>query len=231
MIIIPAIDLIDGQVVRLKQGKYNQKKVYNTDPVDQAKKFAKQCAEFLHIVDLDGARSGVMQNLDAMLKIRRSIDVPIQVGGGIRHQSEIKRLLSAGINRVIISTIAINQPKLLKQLIDTWGADKIVVSLDIKNNQPMIKGWRSKSKQINLDLLLSIFKKAGLQYLIYTDIASDGMMSSPNFAAIAEIQQYNFKLIAAGGISKESDIKRLAKMDIYGCIIGRAFYEKTITLC
>ena len=230
MIIIPAIDLIDGQVVRLKQGQYDQKTVYNTDPIEQAKKFAKQGAKFLHIVDLDGARCGVMENLDAILKIRQARDIPIQVGGGLRSEQDVAQLLSAGINRVIVSTIAINQPKLLKQLIDIWGAEKIVVSLDIKNNQPMIKGWQASDESQSLEKILRQLKSIGLEYLIFTDVLKDGMMRALNFGAISEIQKYGFKLIVAGGVSTLSDIKQLAKLGIYGCIIGQALYQRSSCL-
>lgn len=225
MIIFPAIDLLDGQVVRLKQGNYNQITVYNADPVDQARKFAQQGAAWLHMVDLDGARDGQMTNFDVILKIRQTVKIPLQVGGGIRSQTDIERLLSAGIDRVIVSTLAIEQPDLVRQIIKRWGKDKIAVSLDVRDGQVMIKGWIAQSENSSLSEILARLKSIGLEYLIYTDILKDGMMSSPNFSAIAEIQKYGFKLIVAGGVSNLEDIARLETLGVYRCIVGRAYYE------
>lgn len=224
MIIIPAIDLLDGKIVRLKQGRYNQKIVYNNDPVDQALKFVEQGAKCLHIVDLDGARGCQMQNLDVILQIRKKVKIFLQVGGGIRHLKQIDELLTAGINRVVLSTRAIKELTFLEKALGQFGIERVAVSLDVKNDDVMIKGWGSKGHQ-EIDRLLQGFKLSGLKYLIYTDIKKDGMMSSPNFDNIKKIQKYCFDLIIAGGISTVKDIKKLKEIGIYGCIIGRAVYE------
>jgi len=227
MIIIPAIDLLDGKAVRLKQGQYNQKIVYNKNPVDQALKFARQGARCLHLVDLDGARTGRMKNLAVILQIKNQTNIPLQVGGGIRSQKQIKILLGQGIDRVILGTKALTSQTFLSAAIKHFGAEKIMVSLDIKNNQPMIKGWQAKTRNgMSLQNILLKFKSAGLQYLIYTDILKDGMMSSPNFDGIKNLQKYGFDLIASGGVSTIKNIKRLKRIGVYGCIVGRAVYEK-----
>lgn len=227
MIIIPAIDLLDGQIVRLKQGQYNQKTIYNTDPVDQALKFVKQGAKWLHIVDLDGARTGRMKNLKTILKIRQKIDNQMQVGGGIRDKNQIDELIKYGINRIILGTRAIEEPDFLKQMINNYGNNKIAVSLDVKDGVVMVRGWKEKICQDkSLQTLLHRFESVGLKYLIYTDINQDGMMTSLNFNALGQLQQQSdFKIIASGGVSSPADIKMLWKMRIYGCIVGRAVYE------
>lgn len=225
MIIIPAIDLLDGKVVRLKQGQYSQKTVYNKNPVAQAVKFIRQGAQCLHLIDLDGARTGQMRNLNLILQIRKKVKIPLQAGGGIRNQKQIEILLGQGINRVILGTKALTDQKFLCAAINCFGAEKIMASLDVKNNQPMIKGWTQKGN-ILLDDLLTKFQSAGLRYLIYTDILKDGMMSSPNFRRISKVKKYGFKLMIAGGVSYLEDIIKLKKMGVYGCIIGKACYEK-----
>lgn len=227
MIIIPAIDLLDGQVVRLKQGQYNQKTVYNKDPVAQAVQFAKQGALWLHLIDLDGACTGQMDNLNLILQIRKKVKIPLQAGGGIRKQKQIEILLKQGINRVILGTKALTDQKFLHAAIKRFGAEKIMVSLDVKNNQPMIKGWQIETRHgMSLQNILLNFQFFGLKYLIYTDINKDGMMSSPNFESIKKLQKFGFDLIISGGVSSVEDVKKLKKMGVYGCIIGKACYEK-----
>ena len=201
--------------------------VYNADPVDQAKKFASQGAKYLHIIDLDGARSGMLKNINTILKIRQTINIPLQVGGGIRSQLAIEQLLSAGIDRVIVSTLAINQPNMIRQWIKQYGSGKIAVSLDLKDNQVMIKGWQKTANRQSLSVVLKQLKSIGLEYLIFTDVLKDGMMAGPNFSTIAAMQNYGFKLIVAGGVSSLADVEQLKASGVYGCIIGRAMYEKS----
>ena len=244
MIIIPAIDLLGGKVVRLKQGNYNQRTVYAKDPAAKAVKFVNQGAKYLHIVDLDGARAGKMNNLKAILQIRNQIKIPLQVGGGIRTEKQIKELLSRGINRVILGTRAIEEPEFLARALREFGKERIVVSLDVCDGRVMVRGWQSvllgrdfMSRPRRNDVpqkgcrheastqLLRRFQLSGLKYLIYTDIKKDGMMSSPNFPAIKGLQKYGFNLIISGGISSLDDIKKLQEIGVCGCIIGRAVYE------
>ena len=224
MMIIPAIDLLDGQVVRLKQGDYNNKTVYSDNPAEQAQKFAKKGASFLHIVDLNGARDGNMKNMEDVLKIRERIDIPIQVGGGIRVLDDIDNLLACGINRIVMSTAVLEDTKFLQDAIKKYGADKIVVSLDVKEGVVKIKGWEHGLKKTPKEILNEL-KKAGVSFVVYTDVLKDGMKNSPNFESIKKIHDYGFNVIASGGVSCTDDIKKLEAMNIYGCIIGRALYE------
>ena len=241
MIIIPAIDLLDGQVVRLKQGNYNSKTVYANNPVMVAKKFALQGAAFLHIVDLDGARTGKMQNLQYIFAIQKSVKIPLQVGGGVRSIETVDYLLKNGIDRVVLGTQAIINNEFLSRALEQFGSEKIAVSLDVKDGMPMVNGWmrplssRGAKRRSNLlnkaqenslpALALAKFKRAGLSYFIYTDIVRDGMKSGPNFDALKKIRGYGFKLIASGGVSCAADVGRLKRMGVYGCIVGRAAYE------
>jgi phosphoribosylformimino-5-aminoimidazole carboxamide ribotide isomerase len=228
MIIIPAIDLLEGKVVRLKQGKYNQKTVYNDDPLAQAKKFVMQGAKYLHIVDLDGAHEGQMKNLEVILRIAKLAEtiheLSLQVGGGIRSLKQIEFLLKRGVKRVILGTRAIEELGFLARTLRKFGQERIVVSLDVKDGLVMVKGWRFVETK-HASSLLRLFQSAGLKYLIYTDIKKDGMMSSPNFPAIKNLRKYRFNLIVSGGISSLNDVKKLKQMEVYGCVVGRAVYE------
>lgn len=224
MIIIPALDLLDGQIVRLKQGDYNQKTVYSDDPVAIAKKFAEQGARFLHIVDLDGARTGKMKNRGHILAIQEAVKIPIQVGGGARSLKTIELLLKNGIGRAVLGTRALQDEQFLARALKRFGSEKIVVSLDVKNGAPMIQGWKEKGLR-SVESLMRFFRDADVSYLVYTDIVRDGMQTGPNFQAIKKIIPFGFQLIASGGISTIDDIVRLQKMGVYGCIAGRAVYE------
>ncbi|OGY74193.1 MAG: 1-(5-phosphoribosyl)-5-[(5-phosphoribosylamino)methylideneamino]imidazole-4-carboxamide isomerase [Candidatus Jacksonbacteria bacterium RIFCSPLOWO2_12_FULL_44_15b] len=224
MTIIPAIDLLRGQAVRLKQGDYNQKTVYSDDPVSVAKKFVSQGARFLHVVDLDGARTGKMKNLTLILEMRKCAPVPMQVGGGIRSIESVEYLLKSGIDRVVLGTRVLEDTIFLQNAIKQFSYEKIAVSLDVKNGTPMVNGWREKGLK-SVESLLQFFKDAGVSYLIYTDIVRDGMQTGPNFQAIKKIIPFGFQLIASGGVSRLADVERLEEMGLYGCIVGRAMYE------
>ena len=224
MTIIPAIDLLDGQVVRLKQGDYNQKTVYSNDPGAVAKKFALSGARFLHVVDLDGARTGKMKNLKHILAIREAVKIPMQVGGGARSIKIIELLLKNGIDRVVVGTRALSSAKFLVKALERFGSEKIAVSMDVKDEVQMTQGWKERSLE-TVESLLHFFNGAGVSYLIYTDIVRDGMQTGPNFQAIKKIRGYGFKLISSGGVSSIEEVRRLEKEDMYGCIVGRAMYE------
>ena len=229
MIIIPAIDILDGQVVRLQQGDYAQKTVYSDDPIKQAHLFVKQGAEFLHVVDLNGACDGVMKNRDTIFEIARNSDVSIQVGGGIRSTEDIAALLDAGVSRVIISTAALNDMFFLKHVIEMFGADRIVVSVDVRDGSACMSGWTRSVAQSVEQVLISL-KEAGLHYIVYTDISRDGMQMAPNFAATREAITYGFSVIASGGVSSKEDVEELRDMQVYGCIIGKKVYEDPLFL-
>lgn len=227
MIIFPAIDVLDGHCVRLIQGDYNQEKVYSDSPVDMAKEWEQKGAEFIHIVDLNGAKSGVSFNKDIIIDIAKNVSVPVQVGGGIRSIETIKAYLEAGVSRVIVGTAAITDRKFLKQAVQTYG-DKIVVSLDARDGYIATDGWTDTSTVKALDLIKDL-EAIGVQTIVYTDIAKDGMLKGPNLKEQEEINQAtSINVIASGGITTKQDVEDLASRHLYGAIIGKALYDGKI---
>ena len=232
MIIFPAIDIKEGKVVRLLQGKFDEVTRYADDPVSVAKRWESMGAQWLHIVDLDGAQTGVVQNLDVILKIARAVNIPIEMGGGIRTKEDIATLIEGGVARVILGTRVIEDSSFLKSILDEWG-DKIAVSLDCVNGMVATKGW-SCTTEFKATSLVKTLVDQGLKCLVYTDIARDGMMKGPDFEGVEEmLAQTNVPLIVSGGISKIEDIHRLVKMknpNILGVISGKALYEEKLNL-
>lgn len=232
MIIFPAIDIKEGKVVRLAQGKFNEVTEYGNDPVAVAKKWEAAGATWLHVVDLDGAQTGTMKNLKLIAEIARTVKVPIQVGGGVRGNDEIVRLISAGVSRVILGTKVLENEGFLKGILGRWK-EKIAVSLDCSNGKLTTKGWTEV-----LDIKATDFAKKlqtyGLRCLIYTDIAKDGMLQGPNYNAIEEmLNTVKIPLIASGGIASLEDIKKLCRLEskgLIGAITGKALYEGTLDL-
>jgi imidazole glycerol-phosphate synthase subunit HisF len=227
MLIIPAIDLIKGNCVRLEKGDYSKLTVYSKNPEKVAQKFKKMGVKFLHVIDLEGAKKKELSNISTVSKLANIL--PIQVGGGIRTEEDIDELFKIGVSKVILGTIAFQNPKLLKNIIKKYGPEKIIVSLDCKKDKIMLKGWLEDS-QITLDQGLNDLKKAKLKYLIFTDIEKDGMLKGINIQKIKNVLKYGFKTIIAGGVTSSSDIKQLEKLKAYGCIIGKALYEGKIEL-
>jgi len=232
MLIIPAIDLKDGCVVRYVQGRLD-KKVYSKNPLKTARHWIKAGAELLHIVDLDGAFTGTPKNLDIVKTIAESVSVPIQFGGGIRKIETIKKLLDSGIWRVVLGTKAIVDKAFLKKAFSKFK-DKIIVSLDTKNNLISIKGWQRSYKKTDVKTFATMLRDLGFKQLIYTDTLKDGTLSGPNIKAIKSLlKETGLKLIASGGISGLDDIyklKKLEKQGLIGVIIGKALYEGKFTL-
>ncbi|MBU0577504.1 imidazole glycerol phosphate synthase subunit HisF [Patescibacteria group bacterium] len=229
MLIIPAIDIMGGQCVRLTQGKFSTKKVYNTDPLKVAKQFEKEGAEMLHIVDLDGAKKGKMINRDLIIQIQKSINIPVQTGGGIRSIQDIETCIKSGIERVIVGTKALEDINFLKEIIQRYGTDRIVVGIDIKNGKVAINGWQRETTKDYLDFA-AILKGLGVVNVVVTDIARDGTLISPNFELGKNLTDMGFKVIVAGGVSNLSDIRTLESTGVQGAIIGKAIYEKKINL-
>lgn len=224
MIIFPAIDILDGQCVRLIQGDYNQEKIYSDAPAEMAKQWEAKGASYIHIVDLNGAKTGESINKDVINHIAQSLSIPVQVGGGIRSLEAIQGYLENGVSRVIIGTAAITDREFLKEAIRQYG-DRIVVSLDARNGFIATDGWTDTSDTKALDLVQEL-EAAGLQTIVYTDIAKDGMLEGPNVKEQREIHQATtMQVIASGGITTVSDIQALAKEDLYGAIIGKALYD------
>lgn len=229
MIIFPAIDMKDGKCVRLKQGMFDEVTVFGENPVEMAKKWEAKGGEFLHLVDLDGAKDGVPKNLEIIKEICKNINIPIQIGGGIRNKETVKLLLDAGVNRVILGTVAINNIELLKELVNEYK-EKIVVSIDAKDGLVAVDGWVNVSKVKSIDLVKEL-ETIGVKTIVYTDIAKDGMMAGPNFEIYETLKtSTSIDVIASGGVSSIEDIKKLKEMKMYGAIVGKALYTGAVEL-
>jgi len=232
ILIIPAIDLKEGKVVRLVQGKY-EKKVYSNDPVNVAKHWQKLGAKMLHVVDLDGAMTGKATNIDIAIKIAQEVKIPVEFGGGVRSEAIIERLINAGVARVIISTKALEDESFLKKVVKKY-AEKLIVSIDEQNGAVYIKGWKDSAKKINTDALIERLKSVGIKEIIYTDISRDGTLKGPNVAGVKKVLKASgMQVIASGGISSVLDIDKLKILEKYGLkgiIVGKALYEGRLTL-
>ncbi len=232
MIIFPAIDINGGKVVRLRQGEFSDVTEYSLDPLSVAQQWVTAGAQWLHIVDLDGALHGEIKNFDIIAKITKKISVPIQMGGGVRDEAQIEKLLSAGIQRVILGTRVVQDRVFLKQILSRFG-DKIAVSLDCKDGKVTQKGWTETTEIKGTDFA-KVLEDLGLKCLIYTDIKRDGMLTGPNWEALAEIlATIKIPVIASGGIANLSDIKKLLAIKprpVMGAITGKAIYEGKLDL-
>mgnify|MGYP005784276237 FL=1 len=230
MQIYPAVDIKNGKCVRLKQGNFDAVTVYEQNPVIAAKKWIEKGATYLHIVDLDGAKEGISENEQIIAEIAKLSDVPVQTGGGVRSLKDIERKLQKGVSRVILGTVAVRQPELVKQAVEKFGSDKIVVGIDAKEGYVAIAGWEEISNVSALDLCLKM-KEYGVKTIIYTDIAKDGMMSGINLEATKElIEKTGMYIIASGGISNMADLENVQKINAHGVIIGKALYQQTLDL-
>lgn len=229
MEIIPAIDLRNGKCVRLYQGDYRKETIFSSKPVEVALRWQSEGARRLHIVDLDGAAKGVPSNLGAIELIMAAIDIPVQVGGGIRSIETIEQLLKIGIERVILGTVAVEKPDLVQEACRKFG-DNIIVSIDAKDRMVATRGWLQKS-QVTAGELAGKMVELGVKRFIYTDISRDGTLTSPNFEAIAELlSQVDVPVIAAGGISSVYHLTKLAELGVEGAIVGKAIYTSDIIL-
>jgi len=233
MIIIPAIDLIEGKVVRLEQGDYKKVKVYSAHPADIAKQWRDKGAKLLHVVDLDGAKTGQLKNLNAVEKIVSEAGTKIELGGGIRDSNSMKRVFDAGISIAILGTSVLKDKKFSLSSLKKYGGDKIVFSIDTKGPDILREGWLESSK-VGIADLIEVFGSNGLKRVIYTDVARDGMLEGPNFEGIKNILRLaKLEVIAAGGISSTEDVKKLKELEkdgLTGAIIGKALYEGKIDL-
>ncbi len=229
MNIFPAIDLYDKKAVRLYKGDYAQMTIYSENPLKVAKDFNKKGAKFIHIVDLEGAKKGTPAHLDVVKKIAEETDLFIEIGGGIRNMETVKQYLSVGANRIILGTAAVTDEEFLKAAIAKYG-DKIAVGADIADGKIAIKGWVEKS-DYTTDAFFEKMQKSGVKTIICTDISKDGAMKGTNRALYKELsEKYTINIIASGGVSTIDDIKALSEMDIYGAIIGKAYYIGAIDL-
>lgn len=229
MLIYPAIDLFGGKAVRLFKGDYAQMTVYNDNPVAVAEDFLRQGASCIHLVDLEGAKSGTTPNLETVCAIKKATGLFCEIGGGIRSMDVIEKYLSAGIDRVILGTAAVTDEAFLKAAVAAYG-EKIAVGIDIKDGYVAIKGWTEKSEEKAMDFCEKM-RNLGVKTLICTDISKDGAMQGTNHGLYEELsRKLDLQIIASGGVSSLDDVTRLAKMDIHGAIIGKAYYTGAIDL-
>ena len=229
MHIYPAIDIIDGKAVRLLKGDYNQKTVYNDDPVAVVRDFKACGAKFLHLVDLDGAKSGKTDNIDTVKRIVDEGGLFVEIGGGIRDMQTVDRYFAIGVDRVIIGTAAVTDPAFLQQALDIYG-DKIAVGVDVKDVYVAIKGWLEQSAFTLFDFCEKL-QALGVKHLICTDISKDGAMQGTNLALYRQLgERLDMAITASGGVSSLDDIIKLKNMHIYGAIIGKAYYTGAVDL-
>lgn len=229
MLIFPAIDIVDGKAVRLFKGDYAQMTIYNNDPVSVAKDFENAGAKWVHLVDLEGAKSGMTPNLDTICKIVSETSLSVEVGGGIRSLDTVAKYLDAGVSRVILGTAAVKDPDFLKEALRLYG-DRIAVGIDLKDGMVAIKGWTEVSEENAFDFCRKM-QAMGVKTIICTDISKDGAMQGTNLSLYRELSEaFDLQIIASGGVSSLEDVKNLAEMKLYGAIIGKAYYTKAIDL-
>jgi phosphoribosylformimino-5-aminoimidazole carboxamide ribotide isomerase len=229
MQIWPAIDLRGGKCVRLKQGDYARETVYGDDPAAVAKQWVGEGAEFLHIVDLDGARDGTRANLAAVKAIVDAVDIPCELGGGVRDEATIDAYLDLGLSRLVLGTRALREPDWFRDVCST-RPDKLVLGVDARDGKVATDGWLETSGEDAVDLARR-FDDLPLAAIVYTDIAKDGMLQGANLEAMRAMNEaVKAPVIASGGVTSEEDVRRLAEIAMAGCIIGRALYEGRLTL-
>ena len=229
MVIYPAIDLVDGKAVRLYKGDYAQMTVYSENPASVAKDFQAAGAKYIHLVDLEGAKSGVPENLATIQKIIAETDLFVEVGGGIRNLETVETYLSAGVNRVILGTAAVTDPTFLEAALAKYG-DRIAVGVDLKDGFVAIKGW-TETSALDAQTFFDKMQALGVKTVICTDISRDGAMKGTNRELYRELsRKYTIDLIASGGVSSLEDVTALAQMGLHGAIIGKAYYIGAIDL-
>ncbi|MBV9656642.1 MAG: 1-(5-phosphoribosyl)-5-[(5-phosphoribosylamino)methylideneamino]imidazole-4-carboxamide isomerase [Verrucomicrobia bacterium] len=232
MLLLPAIDLMHGQAVRLRQGRAEEKTVFSDDPVAVAQRWANEGGDWVHLVDLDAAFSGrAGMNLETVRAICAAVPVPCELGGGLRDEAAVRAALDAGVARVVIGTRAAEAMGFVAGLVQAFGQDHVAVGIDAKHGLVATKGWTESTPRAALDVAREA-EAAGVGAIIYTDIATDGMMQGPNFSALDELlAAVNCDIIASGGVTTAGDVRALAQRPrLHGAIIGRALYEGTLTL-
>ncbi|MEM2110306.1 MAG: 1-(5-phosphoribosyl)-5-[(5-phosphoribosylamino)methylideneamino]imidazole-4-carboxamide isomerase [Candidatus Bathyarchaeia archaeon] len=230
MEVIPAVDIMKGKVVRLLKGDPKFAKSYEQlgDPVTLAKRWETEGARIIHVVDLDAALE-LGSNIDIVMKVINSVRVPIQVGGGIRSLDMARRMLNMGAARIILGSLAFEEPFTVKALFDKFGEDRIIIALDNINGVVMVHGWKTPA-EITVDAAAAKFLKSGINLFLVTSIARDGAMAGPDFETLAKICRLGVKVIAAGGIRSLVDLMALKRLGVYGVIVGKALYEGLFTL-
>ncbi|WP_374723280.1 1-(5-phosphoribosyl)-5-[(5-phosphoribosylamino)methylideneamino]imidazole-4-carboxamide isomerase [Calidifontibacillus erzurumensis] len=230
--IYPAIDMRGGKCVRLLQGDYNKETVYADSPFEVAKSFADEGATWIHMVDLDGAKAGQRVNHEHVLQVVQNLNVNVQIGGGIRTENDVAFYLNNGVSRVILGSAAISNPEFVKKMLQTYG-EKIAIGIDAKDGYVATEGWLNTSN-VEATELGKTLAEAGAEVFIFTDIATDGMLSGPNIKAVVEMAEATGKqVIASGGVSKLDDLVQLKKYSasgVAGAIVGKALYTKQFTV-
>ncbi len=229
MLIFPAIDLYEGKAVRLLRGEYENMTVYSENPIEIAYEFESQGATHIHMVDLEGAKNGDTPNLDIVRQVAEKTSLFVEIGGGIRSMAVVDRYIDAGIDRVILGTAAVNDKEFLIEAVAKYG-EKIAVGVDVKDGFVAIKGWTEKSEYTCFQFC-EMMQKIGVKTLICTDVSKDGAMQGTNRELYRELsERFDMNIVASGGVSTIDDVKALAKMNLYGAIIGKAYYTKAISL-
>ena len=231
MLIIPAIDIYEGKAVRLKQGDFEQKTVYDNKPSNVAASFAEAGCSLIHVVDLEGAKHGAFRNYDVIKKIVAENDVHIQAGGGVRTEDDASRLFDAGVERVVVGSVAVKEPEKVERWIELFGYNRIVIAIDIKNGGVAHSGWMESTKGDPIKIMKGL-GKLGASIFLCTDISKDGMLEGPNVSLYKKVckQFPDYEIIASGGVSSDEDIKILKKTGVSGVIVGKAIYEGRIKL-
>ena len=229
MIIFPAIDIKDGRCVRLTQGKFDQVSIYNDNPAEVARLWESMGAQYIHLVDLDGAKDGSPASRDMVKSVIDAVDIPVQVGGGIRSLERADQLIELGARRIILGTAAVNDRELTQAVAERYPG-RTAVSVDAVNGMAAVNGWAKVSDTDVLDIC-TFMQEIGINTLIYTDILMDGMLKGPDFGEYERLmRETSLDIIASGGVTTKEDIERLAQMGIYGAIVGKALYDEKIDL-
>lgn len=229
MIILPAIDLREGKCVRLYQGKFEASEVVGENPVEVALSFKESGAEYIHVVDLDGALNGEIKNLNIISEVVKKVQIPVELGGGIRDMKTIDMLIQSGVARVILGTAALNNPELVKEAVKKYG-EKIAVGIDAKDEKVAVNGWLDISSVDYIEFAKEM-EKIGVKTIIFTDISKDGTLQGPNLEQLGKLQKnVNCNIIASGGIKNIDDLRAINEMGIYGAITGKAIYSGNVDL-
>jgi phosphoribosylformimino-5-aminoimidazole carboxamide ribotide isomerase len=233
MLIIPAIDLQQGKCVRLEQGRKQAATVYDSEPVALAQRFESAGARMIHVVDLDGAFGDASPNRQVLREIVRAVSIPIQFGGGLRHGRAVQDVIDLGVSRAVIGTLAVESPQELAALLLRHGGDRIVVAIDAKDGEVMVRGWEHQGKVFAVELARAV-ARAGVERIVYTDVSRDGMLTGPNLELTALVaRESGLKVTASGGVSSLNDLEQLKTLDVFGVdsvIVGKAIYEGRFTL-
>ncbi len=233
MLLIPAIDLRNGFCVRLLQGESDKETVYSNDPAAMAVRFEEAGAKRLHLVDLDGAFQGEGANISSIRSILKNVSIPVQIGGGLRTEEDIDRMLALGVSAVIVGTMAVKHPDVLEKLLKKYTDEQIILGIDARNRKVSIEGWKESTEIQDVKFALR-WKNSGIKRVVFTDISRDGMLSGPNLAALREMAEHTgLKIVASGGISSMDDLEQLKTLEPNGvdqAISGKAIYEGKIDL-